>query len=115
MVSTSTHPFPFYTILGQVQGIGLPRDSTHLLEDLGNLEEKVGLVELLGRGAPRHVDLEHVREEGLAQVQAQPAEEDDEHGQPLEVFDEGAHERVLARAVAHDGEGDVAEAGKDDD
>ena len=58
-----------------------------VLEHLGHLEEEVGELDLLGRRAPRHVDLEHVRKERLRDVQRQAAEEDGEHGGPLEILD----------------------------
>ena len=59
-----------------------------VLEDLGDLDEEIGELEFLRRRAPRHVDLEHVREDGLGDVDRDAAEEDEEHEEPLEVLGE---------------------------
>ena len=85
-----------------------------LLEHLGHLDEEVGELELLGRRAPRHVDLEHVREDGLGDVDRDAAEEDEEHEEPLEVLGERRQEVALARPVAERCERDVAERIEDD-
>lgn len=60
-----------------------------VLEHLGHLDEEVGELEFLCRCAPRHVDLEHVREDGFGDVNGDAAEEDEEHKEPLEVFAKG--------------------------
>lgn len=44
-----------------------------------------------------------------------PAEEDEEHEQPLKVFGEGREERTFASAIAESRESDIAEAIEDDD
>jgi hypothetical protein len=48
-------------------------------------------------------------------VDGDAAEEDEEHEEPLEIFDECRHEGALAGAVAEGREGDIAEAVKDND
>lgn len=53
-------------------------------------------------------------EERGADVERQAAEENGKQGHPFEVFDEGGEEGVGAEAVAEDGKGNVAQAGKDD-
>ena len=55
------------------------------LEHFGHLDEEVGELGFFGGGAPGHVDLEHVREEGLRDVEGEAAEEDAEHECPFEV------------------------------
>lgn len=56
-----------------------------LLEHLGHLDEEVGEFGFLGRRPPRHVDLEHVGQERLRDVQGQAAQEDTQHEGPFEV------------------------------
>ena len=85
-----------------------------VLEDLGHLDEEVGELEFFRRRAPRHVDLEHVREDGLGDVDGDAAEEDEEHEEPLEVLGERGQEVALARPVAERRERDVAERVEDD-
>ncbi len=58
------------------------------LEEFGNFLEEGGILDFLGRGAPAHVDGEHVAEQGLADVQGEAAEEDGEQEDPLEVLDD---------------------------
>lgn len=48
-------------------------------------------------------------------MKRQPAEKDGEHERPFEVLDERTDEGAGRRAVAHYGEGDVAEAVEDKD
>ena len=48
---------------------------SYLLQHLGNLDKEVGELGLLGRRAPGHVDLEHVRQQRLRDVQRQPTQE----------------------------------------
>lgn len=55
---------------------------------LRDLDEEVGEGDLLGGGAPGHVDGEHVAEEGLGDVQGHAAEEDDEHETPFEILED---------------------------
>ena len=57
------------------------------LRDFWDLDEEVGELDFLGRGAPRHVDAEHVAEERLGNVKGHATEEDDEHKTPFEVLD----------------------------
>ncbi len=48
-------------------------------------------------------------------MQAQPAQEDGEHEQPLEVLKQAGQQALLADAVPHDGQRHVAEPREDDD
>ena len=54
-------------------------------------------------------------EQRLGDVKGEAAEEDGEHEDPLDVFEQGAEEGFLADSVAHDCQGDVAEAIEDND
>lgn len=49
-------------------------------EDDGDLVEEGSARRLFGRGAPRHVDRQHVRRDGLGDVQRDAAEEDGQEG-----------------------------------
>lgn len=91
------------------------RNGTYTLENLGNLNEEVGELGLLGRGAPGHVYLEHMRKDSLADVQRETTEEDSEEESPLEVLVEGVEQSPLADTVAHDGERDVTKTVEHDD
>ena len=51
----------------------------------------------------------------LGDVQADPAQEDRQHGDPGEVLEEGAEEGFLFRAVAKDAEREIAEGAEDED
>ena len=53
-----------------------------------HLVEEFDVGGLLGGGAPAHVDGEHVRENGLGNVEGDTAEEDGEEGNPGEVFED---------------------------
>ena len=69
------------------------RDDAHVhpleaLEDLRHLLEEVAVLRLLGRGAPLHVNAEHVGQERQVQVEGEPAEEDGKQRHPGEVFDQ---------------------------
>ena len=86
-----------------------------VLEDLGDLLEEIRGFGFLGGGAPLHVDAEHVSEQREEDVEGDAAEEDGEHGHPLEVLGQGAEERLLAETVAEDGQADVTGAGEDDE
>ena len=86
-----------------------------LCQDLGHLLEEGGVLGLLGGGAPAHVDADHMADDGLADVEADAAEEDAEQRDPLEVLEDGGGQALLADAVAEDGEGEVAEGGEDED
>ena len=64
-------------------------------EDKGELEAaqdsqrflaEIDLLGLLSCGAPRHIDLEEVREQGLREMERETAHEDGEHGNPLDVL-----------------------------
>ena len=57
------------------------------LEQPRDLLDEVDLLELLGRGTPRHVNGEEVREQRLRNVQREAAEEDGHERNPLEVFE----------------------------
>lgn len=81
-----------------------------LLEHLGHLDEEVGELGLLGRGTPGHVDLEHMRQQGLRHVQRKTAEEDGKEEGPLEVLNQVRDEISLACSPAHHCQADVAEA-----
>jgi hypothetical protein len=59
---------------------------TELLDQFRHLGEKRRVFDFFGCRAPRHVDLEHVREKGLRDVQADAGEEDAEEGHPFEIF-----------------------------
>ena len=85
------------------------------LDDARNLLEECDIFRFLGRGAPRHVDAEHVREDGLRDVHGDATEEDRQERDPGEVLQEGGEERFLADAVTKDGESDVSERGEDAD
>lgn len=56
------------------------------LQDAAHLRGEVHLLEFLGRGTPRHVDLEEVAQNGLADVHRETAEEDGEHGDPFQIL-----------------------------
>lgn len=56
-----------------------------------------------------------MRQQRLGDVEGQPAEEDGEHDDPLDVLEEGAKEGFLSDPVPHDGQRDVSEAVEDDD
>ena len=86
-----------------------------LLQHLRDLDEEVRKLEFLRGRAPCHVDLEHVGQDRLRHVNGDAAEEDEEHEEPLEIFDECRHEGALAGAVAEGGESNIAEAVEDDD
>lgn len=85
------------------------------LEDLRHLLEEIRRLGFLGSSAPLHVDAEHVREESEEDVEGDAAEEDGEHGHPLEVLDQGGEEGFFAETVAEDGKTDVAGTGEDDE
>ena len=59
-----------------------------------HLDEEIGEFECLRGGAPGHVDLEHVREQGLGDVNGYATQEDKEHEKPFEVFEERRQERA---------------------
>lgn len=59
-----------------------------LAQHFRHLDEEVRELQLLRRRAPRHVDLEHVREDGLGDVDRDTAQEDEEQEEPLEVLNE---------------------------
>ena len=59
-----------------------------LLNHFGHFDEEVGELGFLGRGAPGHVDFEHMREESGGDVQGETAKEDAEHENPFEVFED---------------------------
>jgi hypothetical protein len=86
-----------------------------LLDHLGHLDEEVGELGLLAGGAPAHVDLEHVGEQRLGDVEGEATEEDGQHEDPLDVLEQGAEEGLLAHAVAHHRQRDVAQPVEDDD
>lgn len=56
------------------------------LEETGHLLEEGDVFDFFGRGAPGHVDLEEVAEQGLRDVHGEAAEEDGHEEEPLEVF-----------------------------
>lgn len=56
------------------------------LDDFGHFDEEVGEFGFFGRGAPGHIDFEHVREEGGGDVEGETTEEDAEHEDPFEVL-----------------------------
>ena len=86
--------------------------NTHLEppQHAGDLDEKIRHLRLLRRRAPRHVQLEHVREQRLADVQRQPAQENREQDDPLEILTQRGPEPRFASAVAQERERDVAQA-----
>lgn len=55
-------------------------------EETRHLFEEGDVLHFLGRGAPRHVDLEEVAQKRLGHVQRTSAEEDGEEGYPFEVL-----------------------------
>ena len=59
-----------------------------LLHDLGHLLEEGRVFGFFAGGAPRHVDAEHVRQDGLGDVQADAAEEDHKERDPGEVLEQ---------------------------
>jgi hypothetical protein len=85
------------------------------LPDLGELSEEVGVVLLLGRCAPAHVDGEHVRANGQKDVERDTTKEYHEEWHPLEVLEESAKERGFANSVPHDSETDVGQAVEHDE
>lgn len=86
-----------------------------LANHLRYLDEEIAELGLLARRTPSHVDLEHVRQQGLRDVQRQTAQKDGQHDDPLEVFQQRHNERLLSDAVPHDGQRDIAQAVEDDD
>lgn len=58
------------------------------LDNLGHFLEEVRVFFFLGGGAPRHLDLEHMRQNRNAEMERQAAEEDGHQWQPLEVLKE---------------------------
>lgn len=56
-----------------------------------------------------------MRQDGEADVQREPAEEDDEEGQPLEVLEHAFDERHLAEAIAQQRERDVGHYVEDEE
>lgn len=82
--------------------------------DLGKLLEEVRVVLLLGRGAPAHVDAEHVRADGQQDMERDATKENHEERHPLEVFEKSSKKGGFSNAVAHDGEADVREAVEND-
>jgi hypothetical protein len=84
-------------------------------EDFWNLDEEVAELCLLRSCAPSHVDFEHVSKQSLRYVEGQATKEDGKHERPLEILEKRAEDGVGGRAVAHDGECNVAETIEDDD
>lgn len=66
-----------------------------LLQNSRNLSEERCAFRFLSRGAPSHVDAEHVACDGLEDVDRKATEEDREEGQPFEVLQK-AEEEVAA-------------------
>ena len=86
-----------------------------LLEHLGHFNEEVGEFGFLGGGTPRHVDLEHVAQESLGDMQGETTQEDCEHEGPLHVLEERVQEGAFTDTVAHDCQSDVAETIENND
>jgi len=70
------------------------------------------------RGAGRkdlHIDAEEMRQQRLTDMQTESSKEDGQQEQPLQVLNHAVHPALSADAVAHSGEGQVAETVEDDD
>lgn len=80
-----------------------------LAKDGRDLIEERGFGLLFCGGAPRHVGAEHVRSNGLANVDRDAAEEDGEQRQPLEILKERADQAAVRGAVAQHAQRDGAE------
>jgi hypothetical protein len=85
-----------------------------VLENLGYFNEEIREFQLFGGGAPRHVDLEHVGQEGLRQMDGDTTKEDEEAEEPLEILEQGADEGSFAGTVTHSCQRDVTETVEDD-
>ena len=102
-------------------------------DDLRHFLPEVGPLDLLLRRAPGDVVREHVREEGLRQVDTETAEEEEavraelarlrkqrvygadvQEGDPGEVLDDGVEEGTRAEAVLEQREPEVTGAREDD-
>jgi len=86
-----------------------------LLQDLGDFDEEVGELGFLGGSTPGHVDLEHVRKEGLGDMQRETSQEDGEHEGPLDVLEERIKEGSFTDTITHDSKSQVTKAIEDDD
>lgn len=57
------------------------------LQHFGHFDEEVGELGFFGRGAPRHVNFEHVGQKSGRDVQGETTEKDAKHEDPFEVFE----------------------------
>lgn len=58
------------------------------LQDANDFLSEMDFFDFFGGGAPCHVDLEEVTQDGLRDVDGEAAEEDGEHGDPFQVVDD---------------------------
>lgn len=58
------------------------------LQDANDFLPEMDFLDFFGGGAPYHVDLEEVTQDGLRDVDGEAAEEDGEHGDPFQVVDD---------------------------
>ena len=96
------------------------RHNTHIhplkaLENLRHLLKEITVLRLLRRRTPLHINTEHMRQQRQIQMETQPAKENSEQRHPREVLEQTGQKALFAETVAEDGEGDVADAGEDDD
>lgn len=75
--------------------------------NLRHLREEVGIILLLRRRTPVHVDTEHVRQDCHADVEREAAKEDYEERHPLEVFEQRLQQAHLAEAIPQQRKGDI--------
>jgi hypothetical protein len=85
----------------------LPQNHRHF-------HEETRIARLLARSTPRHVDAAEMADDRLGDVQADPTQEDCQHGDPGEVLEEGAEEGFLFHSVAEDSEREIAERAEDE-
>ena len=85
------------------------------LQHLRDLNKEIRELCFFRRSTPCHVDLEHVCEQSLRDMEGETTEEDSKHENPFEILEECAEEGFLADAVAHEGESDVSETVEDND
>ena len=85
------------------------------LQNFGDLDEEVGKFSFLACGTPSHVDLKHVSQQGLADVQRQSTQENCQHNRPFKVLEKRVQNVALAETISHHGESDISKSVEDDD
>ena len=85
------------------------------LHEERNLLEEVGILLLLARCSPLHVDVEQVGKKSQGDVERDTSEEAGHERRPLEVLDQRSKKRPFARAITEKSESDLSENVEDDD